>query len=116
MMFRSRIVARSRVFDQRSLLPLFSVLLIVSMLVMPAGAFAAPGVAASALQSNGEKGIFFTSDGLRHDMVESFADQRLMPAMAKLLRTGARAADGGLLTQPPDQQTRQDGRTAVQTM
>ena len=100
-MFRSRIVARSRVFDQRSLLPLFSVLLIVSMLVMPAGAFAAPGVAAPDLQSNGEKVIFFSSDGLRQDMVETFADQRLMPAMAKLLRTGARAADGGLLTQAP---------------
>src|SRR5687767_9375422 len=101
MMFMSRIVVRSRVFDRRSLLPLFSILLIIWMLVMPTGALATSGVAVPEAQSNGEKVIFFSSDGLRQDMVESFADQRLMPAMAKLLRTGARASDGGLLTQAP---------------
>jgi 2',3'-cyclic-nucleotide 2'-phosphodiesterase (5'-nucleotidase family) len=96
---RSYIFARSRVAHQ-PLLRLFSILLVVSMLVTPAGAIAASGVAQDST-SNGEKVIFFTSDGLRQDMVESFAAQRLLPTMAKLLRTGARAADGGLLTQAP---------------
>ena len=100
-MFVSTMAARSRVFHRKSLLRLFSALLIVSMLAMPASGLAAPGVAAPDSQSGGEKVIFFSSDGLRQDLVESFADQRLMPAMAKLLRTGARAADGGLLTQAP---------------
>ncbi len=87
-MFRSTMTARSRVFHRKSLLRLFSALLIVSMLVMPAGALAASGTAAPDSQSSGEKVIFFSSDGLRQDLVESFANQRLMPAMAKLLRTG----------------------------
>jgi 2',3'-cyclic-nucleotide 2'-phosphodiesterase (5'-nucleotidase family) len=94
------IFTRSRAAHQ-PLLRWFSVLLILSMLVTPAGALAASGVAAQDPASNEEKVIFFTSDGLRQDMVEAFADQRLMPTMAKLLRTGVRAADGGLLTQAP---------------
>ena len=100
-MLISTMAARSRESYRTSLLRLISVLLVVSMLVMPAGALAASGDAAPDSQSNGEKVIFFSSDGLRQDMVEAFASQRLLPAMAKLLRTGARAADGGLLTQAP---------------
>ena len=100
-MFISTMTARSRAFHQKSLLRLFSILLVVSMLVMPAGALAASEVAAPDSQSSSEKVIFFSSDGLRQDMVEAFANKRLMPAMAMLLRTGARAADGGLLTQAP---------------
>ncbi|HJQ14887.1 MAG TPA: alkaline phosphatase family protein, partial [Anaerolineales bacterium] len=100
-MFVSTIAARSRVIPQKSLLRLFSVLLIVSMLVMPASALAASGVAAPASQANKDKVIFFSADGLRQDLVEEFASQRLVPTMAMLLRTGARAADGGLLTQAP---------------
>lgn len=96
---RSYMFARSRA-AHRPLLRLFSVLLIVSMLITPAGALAASGVAQDS-GSNGEKVIFFSSDGLRQDMVESFAAQRLLPTMSKMLRTGAKAADGGLLTQAP---------------
>jgi hypothetical protein len=93
--------ARSRVFHRKSLLRLFSVLLIVSMLAMPAAALAASGTTAPDSQSSGEKVIFFSSDGLRQDMVEAFADQRLLPALTRLLRTGATPSDGGLLTQAP---------------
>jgi 2',3'-cyclic-nucleotide 2'-phosphodiesterase (5'-nucleotidase family) len=100
-MFRSTMTARSRVFHRKTLLRLFSVLLIVSMLAMPAATLAASGTAAPDSQSSQDKVIFFSSDGLRQDMVESFADQRLLPAMTRLLRTGARASDGGLLTQAP---------------
>lgn len=99
-MFRSIAVARSRVSYQVSLLRLFSVLLIVSMLLVPAGALAAPGAApASAPGQN--KVIFFASDGMRQDLVETYATQGLMPTMNRFLRNGAKAADSGLLTQAP---------------
>ncbi|MBK6335965.1 MAG: alkaline phosphatase family protein [Betaproteobacteria bacterium] len=45
--------------------------------------------------------IIFVSDGMRQDMAETFAAQGVMPTAAKLLRSGAKAADGGLLTQAP---------------
>ncbi|HLA07653.1 MAG TPA: alkaline phosphatase family protein, partial [Anaerolineales bacterium] len=92
---------RARVTYYVSLLRLFSVLLIVSMLISPLSAFAASGAASPSSAPNGEKVIFFASDGLRQDLVESYADQGLMPAMDSMLRSGAKAADGGLLTQAP---------------
>lgn len=94
-------VGRSRVAKYVSLLRLFSGLLIVSMLILPIGAFAASGVSSPVSAPKGEQVIFFVSDGLRQDMVESYVSQGLMPAMGKLLRSGAKAADGGLLTQAP---------------
>ena len=45
--------------------------------------------------------IFFVADGLRQDLVEEFADKHSMPTFDKLLRSGAKAGDGGLLTQAP---------------
>jgi 2',3'-cyclic-nucleotide 2'-phosphodiesterase (5'-nucleotidase family) len=45
--------------------------------------------------------IFFASDGLRQDIVENYVMQGKLPTLAALLRTGAKAADGGLLTQAP---------------
>lgn len=45
--------------------------------------------------------IFFASDGLRQDLVESPTGRLLLPNMSRLLRSGVRAADGGLLTQAP---------------
>ena len=48
-----------------------------------------------------EAAIFFVADGMRQDLVETYAAQRLMPTMANLLRSGAKAADGGLLTEAP---------------
>ncbi len=50
---------------------------------------------------NSEKAIFFVSDGLRQDLAEAYAAQGVMPTLEKLLRSGAKAADGGLLTQAP---------------
>ena len=82
------------------LLRLFSALLIISLIVLPAGVLAAPRESPLAAPGR-DRVIFFASDGLRQDMVEDFAGQGLMPAMAKLLRSGAKAADNGLLTQAP---------------
>ncbi len=93
-------VKRSRVQIRVPLLRLFSFRLIISMLLVPAGAFAAPEQAPVSAPGQNNV-IFFTSDGLRQDMVESYAGQGLLPAMGKLLRAGARASDNGLLTQAP---------------
>jgi 2',3'-cyclic-nucleotide 2'-phosphodiesterase (5'-nucleotidase family)/predicted AlkP superfamily phosphohydrolase/phosphomutase len=48
-----------------------------------------------------DKVIFFAADGMRQDLVETYADQRSMPNMRELLRHGAKAGDNGLLTQAP---------------
>jgi 2',3'-cyclic-nucleotide 2'-phosphodiesterase (5'-nucleotidase family)/predicted AlkP superfamily pyrophosphatase or phosphodiesterase len=45
--------------------------------------------------------LFFASDGMRQDLVSSFAGQILMPTMRELLQNGASAANDGLLTQSP---------------
>ena len=59
--------------------------------------------ATTGASGNGNDGgaIFFAADGLRQDTVESLAGQHLLPNLSRLLRNGARAADGGLLTQAP---------------
>ena len=52
-----------------------------------------------ATQSN--KAIFFVSDGMRQDLAENYAAQGLLPTFGGMLKNGAKAADGGLLTQAP---------------
>lgn len=48
-----------------------------------------------------EKVIFFVADGMRQDMVQKYAAKGIMPEMADLLKKGASAGGGGLLTQAP---------------
>ncbi|NJC97931.1 MAG: hypothetical protein C3F07_13395 [Anaerolineales bacterium] len=101
-MKRFPILERDRAVRYVSLFRLFSGLLILSMLISPVGTFAAgTTLPAPASNSNNEKVIFFASDGLRQDLVESYAAQGLMPAMGKLLQAGASADGYGLLTQAP---------------
>ena len=77
-----------------------SVFLVLSFTLVPYNAAATPNAKSSdAAPSN--KVIFFVSDGMRQDLAESYISQGLMPSMAKLLRSGAEAADGGLLTEAP---------------
>ena len=91
---------RSRVGYPAALFRLCSVLLILSILMTPTGALAAPDQSSLVKQRDGDKIIFFVADGLRQDIVESM-DPGLLPNFSKLLRSGARASDGGLLTQAP---------------
>jgi 2',3'-cyclic-nucleotide 2'-phosphodiesterase (5'-nucleotidase family) len=91
---------RSRVHVQTSLFRLFSFLLILALSLVPAGAFAASNQAPEKAPSQNPV-IFFVSDGMRQDQAETYAAQGKMPAMANLLKKGAKAADGGLLTQAP---------------
>jgi hypothetical protein len=76
--------------------------LIFSVIYVPA--MAAPAVATPTVahdDDNRETVIFFAADGLRQDLVETYASQHQLPTLGSLLRTGAKAAGGGLLTQAP---------------
>jgi 2',3'-cyclic-nucleotide 2'-phosphodiesterase (5'-nucleotidase family) len=81
--------------------------LLLSVLYAPAMAASTVAVPDAALSSgsdhrdDSESVIFFAADGMRQDLVETYAAQHLLPNMGSLLRTGAKAADGGLLTQAP---------------
>ncbi len=92
---------RSSVHSTMYLLRFFSVCLVLALLLSPAQALVWAAPEGQERGSEHEQVIFFASDGLRQDLVEEFADDGLMPAMKKLLRSGVMAADGGLLTQAP---------------
>jgi len=77
-----------------------TVLMILAMLAGLLTTAAAPPVQAEE-QSSPEKVIFFAADGMRQDLVEKYAAQGAMPVMRELLKTGATAGGGGLLTQAP---------------
>jgi 2',3'-cyclic-nucleotide 2'-phosphodiesterase (5'-nucleotidase family)/predicted AlkP superfamily phosphohydrolase/phosphomutase len=51
--------------------------------------------------SGAGKLLFFTSDGMRQDQIEKYADQGLLPGFRSMLRHGAFASGHGLLTQAP---------------
>jgi 2',3'-cyclic-nucleotide 2'-phosphodiesterase (5'-nucleotidase family) len=62
------------------------------------------GSAAAPSKSGGDRDhklLFFASDGLVQDRVEKYADQGAVPGFRDLLKQGARASGGGLLTQAP---------------
>ena len=48
-----------------------------------------------------DKAVFFAADGLRQDLVASYAAHHLLPTMSTFLRRGVSATDNGLLTQAP---------------
>lgn len=59
-----------------------------------------PSAAAKAGAANGAV-VYFAAGGMRQDLAEMYAGQGQMPALARMLRTAAKAAGGGLLTQAP---------------
>ena len=75
-MSKTTMIGRSRV--HLPLLRLFSVVLIFSMLILPAGALAAPSSAAPLAA----KAIFFASDGMRPDLMQKYVSQGVMPTYA----------------------------------
>jgi 2',3'-cyclic-nucleotide 2'-phosphodiesterase (5'-nucleotidase family) len=69
-------------------------------------AWVVPGVAATAappvpIASGGGGAVLFAADGLRQDLVASYAAAGELPTMGAFLRTGTVASDHGLLTQAP---------------
>ena len=77
----------------------------IALISLLAFMFGAMGPVTAGADSNSksltDKVVFFVADGMRQDLVETYAGQRLMPNMAKLLKHGTKAGDNGLLTQAP---------------
>ena len=65
---------------------------------LPPAASAAP---VEPLAAEAENVLLFAADGLRQDIVERYAADRGVPGFADLLRRGAAANGGGMLTQAP---------------
>ncbi len=75
---------------------------LLAALAVLAAASTGPAATTGAIGSGStDPVIFFAADGLRQDAVEAYAGQHLLRNMSRLLRNGAKAADGGLLTQAP---------------
>ncbi|MGE5377268.1 MAG: 5'-nucleotidase C-terminal domain-containing protein [Bacteroidota bacterium] len=100
-MFSSIAVRRSRGLFFKPLLRLFSLILIVSMLAMPAGAFAAPDQA-PATAPLASRVVFFASDGMRPDLMEKYAGHGYMPTYMSLMASGVRGDNGMVQAFPPN--------------
>jgi 2',3'-cyclic-nucleotide 2'-phosphodiesterase (5'-nucleotidase family) len=73
----------------------------LSMILAIAPLPSAQGAGASSHDHGRTPMLFFVSDGMRQDLVESYAKQGVVPGFRDLLRHGVKAADNGLLTQAP---------------
>jgi len=71
------------------------------MLVAPAGALAAPDNA-PATAPLASKVIYFSSDGMRPDLMEQYAAQGAMPTYAALMAAGVRGDNGMVQAFPPN--------------
>ena len=89
--------ARSRRLGFR----LFSALLIVSFLLLPAGALAAPETP-KGNPPTAPKVILFASDGMRPDLMEKYALQKVMPTYKEMLAKGVRGVNGLVQAFPPN--------------
>jgi 2',3'-cyclic-nucleotide 2'-phosphodiesterase (5'-nucleotidase family)/predicted AlkP superfamily phosphohydrolase/phosphomutase len=100
-MQKAMIIGGGRAFSRMSLLRLFSVLLIFSMLVVPAGALAAPEEAPTSAPLS-SKMIFFASDGMRPDLVDKYVGEGLMPTYKDLIARGVKGDNGLVQAFPPN--------------
>jgi 2',3'-cyclic-nucleotide 2'-phosphodiesterase (5'-nucleotidase family) len=80
-----------------------AVILVASMAAsLPSSASSAASAApVEPLAAEAENVLLFAADGLRQDIVERYAADRGVPGFADLLRKGAAANGGGMLTQAP---------------
>src|SRR5262245_3915842 len=76
---------------------------LVGSLMLPAGAAAAPHVVAgSGASTLSNKVVFFSSDGMRPDLMERYAAQGAMPTYAALMAAGVRGDNGMVQAFPPN--------------
>jgi 2',3'-cyclic-nucleotide 2'-phosphodiesterase (5'-nucleotidase family) len=75
--------------------------MVFSLLISPAGAFAAPDQAPTNAPL-ASRVVFFASDGMRPDLMEQYAAAGAMPTYAALMAAGARGANGMLQAFPPN--------------
>lgn len=103
-MHKSFFDRRSRTPQRVFLLRVFTVLLIAALLV-PVGAFAAPIAAPESATDSWpltNKVIFFSSDGMRPDLMEKYAGEGAMPTYASLMAAGVRGDNGMTPAFPPN--------------
>jgi 2',3'-cyclic-nucleotide 2'-phosphodiesterase (5'-nucleotidase family) len=100
-MFDRTSFKRSRATRHASLLRLISVIVITSFLMVPVGVSAAPN-AASAAAPLANKVVFFSSDGMRPDLMEKYAADGAMPTYAALMAAGVRGDNGMVQAFPPN--------------
>lgn len=75
---------------------------VLTAIALLAGLVAAPASAAPPIGATASNGaVFFSSDGLRQDLVQKYAAAGVMPTMAGFLKNGTSATGGGMLTQAP---------------
>ncbi len=87
--------------SRRRLRPVFlAALTLVFVLTIGQGSVASSAPPATALA--GPKAIFFSSDGMRPDLMERYAGLGLMPSYADLMATGVRGNNGLTQAFPPN--------------
>ncbi len=91
--------------SRASRMPLVLGLLALLAGLLPGSAAGAGAVSIAGRDTDGrrdtDRAVFFVADGLRQDLVATYAAKGQMPTMARFLRNGTQAAGGGLLTQAP---------------
>lgn len=78
-----------------------SILLVLAVLISLFATAAAPAKTAAADKPMADSAIFFVADGMREDLAADYAGQGLLPGISDLLKKGASASGGGLLTEAP---------------
>ena len=87
--------------SRRSFLPVLSVLVVLSLMLVPLSASAAP-TAKPVNPPLANKVIFFAADGMRPDLMEKFAGEGAMPTYAQLMAEGVRGVNGLVQAFPPN--------------
>ena len=79
-------------------------LVVLTIMSLLTGLVAAPAVAAPATTPNphANKAIFFSSDGMRPDLMEKYAAEGDMPTYASLMASGVKGANGMVQSFPPN--------------
>ncbi len=85
----------------KKLFSVTSILLVLSLLIIPYSAAAAPEFASGPTPLAG-KVIFFGSDGMRPDLMEKYASEGAMPTYAALMEKGVRGDNGMIQAFPPN--------------
>jgi len=91
----------SRTLTRASLFRFATVLLMVALLA-PAQGRLAPSTAQAAGTALAKKAIFFSSDGMRPDLMEKYAAEGVMPTYADLMARGVRGDNGLVQAFPPN--------------
>ena len=100
-MHRSFYNGRNRLTQRVFFLRVFTVLLIASLLI-PMGAVVAAPESAAGTYPPANKVIFFSSDGMRPDLMERYASEGEMPTYASLMAEGVRGDNGMVQAFPPN--------------